>query len=337
MIRKVWSAAFAAALTLVIGTPMTSFAPRVAHADTGLGIRLLDAPTTRRDDPRSAVYIVDYVRPGTTFTRRFEVSNPSGTAQRLRLYPGAATIADGAFAVAPERTANELTGWMTVSPSSLDLPAQGTGIGTVTLSIPTDAAPGERYAVVLAESTSSAGEGLRQTLRVGIRTYLSVGLGAEPASDFAVDSLTAARDPAGVPEVRALVHNIGDRALDLRGTLKLDNGPSGLRAGPFSAELGSTLAPGDTQPITVRLDIGLPAGPWLAVVDLRSGLLARRATATIVFPDADGATAAPVRAKAVPLPREFPALAGLAGALVIVIAVLLGMFLWDRRRRQRAR
>lgn len=304
---------------------------------SGLGIRLLDAPTARRDDPRAQVYIVDFVPPGTRFTRHLEVTNASPTARHVEVYPVSATIAGGAFVAQPGRTPNELTSWMTVSPSSLDLPAQGKGMATVTVTVPSDASSGERYALVLAEVGGSTGAGLRQTSRVGIRTYLSVGKGGEPASNFTVDSLSAGRDSSGAPVVRALVHNTGGRALDMRGTLSLSDGPGGLSAGPFAAQLGSTLAPRDTQSVTVRLDKALPAGPWKALVDLRSGLLERKATATITFPAAG--TSAPVRATAVPLPEKFHALVSVAAALAALVVISLAVLLRRRRltlRRSRA-
>ena len=46
--------------------------------------------------------------------------------------------------------------------------------------------------------------------------------------------------------VLATVHNTGGRALDMNGTLQLPAGPGGLSAGPFPANLGVTLAIGDT-------------------------------------------------------------------------------------------
>ncbi len=205
--------------------------------------------------------------------------------------------------------------------------------------MPKDASPGERYGVILAEFRAAPAQGIRGASRVGIRTYLSVGPGGEPASNFTVDSLTAGRDAAGVPVVTASVHNTGGRALDMRGTLTLAHGPGGLSAGPFVVKLGSTLAPGDTEPVSVALDKALPAGPWEARIDLQSGLLQRAATATITFPDTAGTSAPPVQAKAVPLVKNFPVVATLAGALLLLLLVLL-LLLWRfgalaRRRKTR--
>jgi len=84
--------------------------------------------------------------------------------------------------------------------------------------------------------------------------------------------------------VLADVHNTGGRALDMNGSLQLTAGPGGLSAGPFPATLGTTLAIGDTETVTIPLDKALPAGPWDARITLHSGLLDRSAKATITFP-----------------------------------------------------
>jgi hypothetical protein len=156
-----------------------------------------------------------------------------------------------------------------------------------------------------------------QVNRVGIRLYLSIGPGGPPAADFTIDSLTAIRSPEGVPMVLASVHNTGGRALDMSGTLELTAGPGGLSAGPFPADLGITLGVGDTEPVTIPLDKQLPAGPWDARITLRSGLLERRAEATITFPDAGAAPS--VSTSSTRPGWLYPAIAAL------VILLLLGL------------
>ena len=202
---------------------------------------------------------------------------------------------------------------------------------TVTIAVPVDAAAGEQYGVIWAEVRSASDGALTQVSRVGIRVYLSVGSGGAAAANFSIDSLIAKRSPTGDPVVVANVHNTGGRALDMSGTLQLLAGPGGLSAGPFPANLGVTLAIGDTEPVTITLDRRLPAGPWDARITLRSGLLERTATATITFPDA-GASAA-----VVPVTRHSGhARAGLAVGAGLLLATLLLVALVVRRRETRA-
>lgn len=254
--------------------------------DTGLGVRLVDAPVATRDNPRASVYIIDHVAPGTLIERRIEVTNDTGKPADVTLYAAAASIKDGSFTGLDGTTPNDLSTWTTVSRPSLRLADDESSMAEVQIDVPADAAPGEQYAVVWAQVDSGADSGgVTQVSRVGIRVYLSVGPGGEPASDFEITSLTSARDEAGTPMVLAEIHNSGGRALDLSGTLTLTNGPGGLSAGPFPVSLGTTLAVDQSEAITIVLDTELPNGPWKADIKVVSGLLTRHAKATITFPD----------------------------------------------------
>lgn len=262
------------------GTPVTT-----AKTDpTGIGIRLVDAPVATRDDPRARVYIIDHVKPGATVKRRIEVSNDTGKPTHVAVYPAAASIQDGSFVGLQGDTPNELSTWTTVSTPRLRLADHGKKMVDVTIDVPSDAPPGEQYAVLWAQTTSGGSGAVTQVSRVGIRVYLSVGPGGAPASAFKIESFTAERDPSGTPVVAATIHNTGGRALDLRGKLTLSDGPGGLSAGPFPVALGTTLGLRQTEPVTVMLDKRLPDGPWKAHLEITSGLLTETAQATITFP-----------------------------------------------------
>lgn len=299
-----------------------------AASPGGIGLRLLDAPSNARDDPRARVYIVDHLAPDTVIHRRVEVANSSASALNIVMYAAAASIADGSFLGAPGLTRNDLSTWTSIVPSVLTVPARGRATATVTIDVPRDAAPGEQYGVVWAEARSAPTGGVLQVSRVGIRLYLSVGPGGAPAADFTIDSLTATRGADGRPAVLASVHDTGGRALDMSGTLRLSGGPGGLSAGPFPATLGVTLAIGATEPVTIVLDPRLPAGPWDAEITLSSGLLERRSTATITFPNVGAAASV----RTVPSPSGWPFPAVGMALLLLVIAVLIAVL---RRHRSR--
>ena len=266
---------------------MPSARPPQRHpADpTGIGIRLVDAPVATRDDPRARVYIIDHVKPGTTIERRIEVSNDTGKPTDVAVYAGAAELMDGSFVGLEADTPNELTTWTDVSTPRALLADGADKMVTVTIDVPSDAPPGEQYAVLWAQTSSGRDAAVQQVSRVGIRVYLSVGPGGAPASAFEITSLTAQRDPSGTPVVAATVENTGGRALDLRGELTLRNGPGGLSAGPFPVTLGTSLGLDETAPVTVELDEELPNGPWKAKVSITSGLLTETAEAPLTFPD----------------------------------------------------
>ncbi len=332
---------------------------------TGIVVRLLEAPESRRDDPRARAYIVDHVQPGTAFTRTIEVTNDTDERVSLQLYDAAAEIRDGKFVVLDGRAENRLTPWVTVTPGAAELDPDESVRAEVAIAVPKGAPDGEFYGAALAERPPRDDSGdVRVATRVGIRIYLSVGTGVEPVSDFRVESLTGERRVDGRPVVHAAVVNTGGRALDLVGELRLQDGPGGATAGPFLADVATTLAPGGRAPVTVLLEPALPAGPWLAVMTVRSGSLQRAAQATVTFP-APGAAGAPVVAQPIPVPDSAgPALVpgqpdvltqnggdepGRGGAaddggvpwwilllaLLILLALLLFLLLFWRRRKKK--
>lgn len=258
-------------------------------------------------------------------SRRIELTNTTASTAAVALYAAAASIVDGAFLGTGGRTANELSTWTNVRPGKPDVPAHGRLTATVTITVPRDAAPGEQLGVIWAELRSAATGGVTQVNRVGIRIYLSVGPGGAPAADFAVDSLTATRTADGRPMVVATVHNTGGRALDMSGALRLQDGPGGLNAGPFEANLGTTLATDTIERVTIYLDERLPAGPWNAQITLRSGLVERSAHATITFP---AVGAAPTVEATSDQPHWL--YLAIAAMLLLLLGVAIGVFL--RRR-----
>lgn len=295
-----------------------------------LGVRLLDAPTDTRDDPRAQQYIVDHVAPGAAIKRRVEVSNTTKAPMHVDVYSSAANIENGSFLGADGHTANDLSTWTTLSRDVIDLAPGARTEDLVTVSVPADAAPGEQYAAVWAEIRTPGDTGVILVNRVGIRMYVSVGAGNAPASSFTIDTLTAQRAPDGHPLVTAQVHNTGGRALDMSGTLSLTDGPGSLTAGPFPAELGSTLAPGQSTAVTIPLDRQLPVGPWTADVTLKSGLLEESVEARIQFPT-DPGSEAPVTATKKLGDYIVFLIGGLALlALLVIVAVIV-----VRRRRER--
>ncbi|MDQ1021702.1 hypothetical protein QFZ43_008251 [Streptomyces afghaniensis] len=261
-----------------------------------IGFRLLEAPVIRRDDPRALKYIVDHLKPGTTIERRFEVANKSDTRREVKLYPAAAKIAKNRFVFADGRTPNELSEWTSIRPGVLVLDPWGKAEAKVTIRVPQDAAPGERYAVVWAqnETPPDAQHNIGSIMRVGTRVYLDVSDSGEYA-DFRITKLVARRDKEGRPSVVAHVHNTGKRALDLQGKLRLLDGPGGLDAPGRAVTQGTTLPPRGRGTVSVDgLDRRLPAGPWTARLQLESGTVKRSLSARLTFPPPGGTSLAAI-------------------------------------------
>lgn len=298
----------------------------------------MDIPEARQEDPRARTYVIDHVSPGARFERRVRVCNGTSAPVQVQVYAGAASIDGDEFRAVEGRVDNELSRWISTEPSRLTVPADGESLVTVEFAVPPDAAGGERYAAILVETPAvQQDSGFAVANRVGVRVYLSVGGPEEPASDFVVDSLQAVRRADGTPAVTAQVRNTGERALDLRGELRLSEGPGGLSAGPFPATVGTTLGVGATAPVEVVLDKAISGGPWLATLSLKSGLLERRAEARITFPDKAGEQAAAVEATALPLREDPKVIVPIAAGLLLLLLLLLVAALFSSRRKARER
>ena len=340
--RRFFAAALGTTLALVltaaaVASAQTAPTTTGPPADPGVGVRLLEAPEDRRDDPRALRYIVDHVSPGTTITRSFEVSNGTDRRVTIPLYAVAATLQDDQFVPAGGRETNELTEWMRIAPSEVTLDPNGRATAKVTIAVPDDVDPGERYGVVIAElppPPPEPGQTIAVVSRAGLRVYLSIGPGAEPPTSFRLDSFAPRLDDDGTPGITVETCNTGGRALDLTGELQLTEGPGGTSAGPFATDGSTTLGPSECGTVEIALRDGLPPGPWKATVTLRSGRRQQQAEATITFPTEAGTAAAPVKAK----PKEVTGTTG--GRLALLLALLLlllvlGLLLWLLWRRRK--
>lgn len=150
--RRILVAALAVAGVLAPATAASADTPKPPES---IGVRLLDAPTDRRNDPRALAYVIDHVAPGATIQRRIEVSNTTSKPADISVYPAAASIVGGVFTGADGNTPNELSTWTSVDRGTVPLAPGAKQPVTVVLRVPKDAAPGEQYAVVWA-SVSSA-------------------------------------------------------------------------------------------------------------------------------------------------------------------------------------
>lgn len=325
----------AAAIAVVAGM----FAPsaKAAVPDPGhIGIRLLDIPADLFDDSQAREYIVDGLSPGVTVHRRVEVANATASPVHVDLYPDSASIAHGSFIGAPGAVQGDLTAWTTLSQTGIDLPAHATALDTITIAVPKDAPPGERYGVVWAQVSGKQGSGLTLVNRVGVRVYLWVGGDNPPAPDFTVDTITASRLPNGGEVVQALVHNTGGRAIDLTGTLTLAAVHGSLTAGPYAVQLGTTLAPGQSGPVRVMISYPLDDGLWDATIDLRDGALEKSFRARISFPHHAG-NAPPVTVRLQVADYHMTLIYLLVSVLgAVVLSALITFFALRRRFRRRS-
>jgi hypothetical protein len=322
--------AFSAIIVPAAGAFAAEPSPQTPSAG-GIGVRLLAAPQAP-----PTPFVVERLAPGASITRRVEISNSTSSAADVAVYPAAASLHRRAFTFGAGHSANELSSWTSASRDVLRMPSRSKTIVTLTIDVPRDASPGERYAVLWAEVSAPGTDagGVLLVNRVGVRMYVAIGPDGSPASSFSIGALRAKRSAAGQPLVLAVVRNTGRTTLDIRGNLMLSDGPGGLRAGPFPVELEARLAPADSEPMTVRLHKGLPPGPWLAEIRLSSGLVRRKVEATITFPRA---AAPPASAATGGSDLWRYAFVGILGGTLVAVSALLLSRRGARPRRWNAR
>ena len=102
--------------------------------------------------------------------------------------------------------------------------------------------------------------------------------------------------------------------MDLTGTLIMSSVTGVLTAGPYPAQLGTTLAPGQSEPVWFVLTDQVGDGPWNATVTLRSGLNQQTFRAQITFPHAPGSG---------PAAAAHPASSGIGVDMVLIGAILV--------------
>lgn len=265
--------------------------PASSPAPGRLGVEPVDVPAAQAANPRTLGAIIGHVRPGAAIRRRLLIANHGGAVAHVAIYPDAAVIRDGAFLGSAGRARSDLTAWTTTSRQRIILAPHAAAKVAVTIAVPPDASPGERYGVIFAQETSRlpvrSGFAINEVSRVGVRIYLLVGRGDAPQTDFAVGPLRVSRPADGPPLAAARVTNTGRRAVDLSGNLTLYS-VRGVRAGPFATQLGTTLAPGQSGQVEMDLANWLPGGVWRARLVLVSGLTRRRVAATVRVGGAPG-------------------------------------------------
>ncbi|PZE66393.1 peptidase [Curtobacterium sp. MCBD17_021] len=303
----------------VIACTLGAVTPASASTDQdgGVGVRLVP-DGSRTTSAQDRAYLIANPDVGGTVRRTVEVSNTSRDVQVVTLYPGAATIRDGAFVGEAAEATNDLARWTSLAKTEIVLSPDETERVDAEIAVPRSAASGERYGAIWAAVQATSPSGSVDTVnRAGIRMYVNVGNGsARPA--FEIEDLAAA-DHDGATGVIATVRNTGSVAVDLTGQLRLVKG--GLTAGPFNTSSATTIAPGDTSTVVFTVDPDLPGGGWHATAALSSGTSSRTASATVVLP---------VRAVAAPAPSPIAvaaAAAGVTAALALLVTLLV------RRRR----
>ena len=299
----------------------------VAAAGGGLSIAVADAPAAS-PDPRTAFYIVESARPGTTVERSLRISNDDVAPVHASLYVGGAAVRSGALAF-DDRAAPPaaIARWSSVTPDQLTLAPGSASEAHLRIAVPRHARAGEELGVVWAETRTSGAAGSTVN-RVGVRIYLAVDA-HPPRSDLQIDTAVAARDASGTPHVDITVRNTGDREIEPSGEVVLA-GRTGAST-PFAP--GLALLPGQHGTLRATIASAVDAEPTSVEVHVRANGVARRASVALAFPSAPGTRGDPVALDhdARGSSRTGPA------ALAVLLAVVAAMALARERTRRASR
>ncbi|MBU4335601.1 MAG: hypothetical protein KJ548_03425 [Actinobacteria bacterium] len=195
------------------------------------------------DSPDDRAYLVAGAAPGSVVYEHIAVINQSDVPLSLAVYPvSAGNTSDGSLGLAERGMTSDAGGWLTLGAEQVDVPAQSTDTGLgfvivpVTITIPTDAEPGDHVAGIVASLTTtgqSSGNSpsLQLEQRTGVRVYITVAGDAAPA--LQITDVETSYDPG------PLWGLLGQGSVHLSytivnpGNVRMAVEPSTTTAGPF--------------------------------------------------------------------------------------------------------
>ncbi|MDG4761455.1 DUF916 domain-containing protein [Micromonospora sp. WMMD710] len=267
------------------------------------------------------------VNPGGVVEDAMVVANRGPAPLNLAVYAadGFTTDAGQLDLLTKDKKSVAIGAWVKASAGSVVIQPGKTAQVPFRISLPDNATPGDYVGGILTALTQAdQAEGINVDRRLGIRITLRVGGELKP--NLAIEDLHVTYDGSSNPfgkgdaTVTYKIHNVGNAALSGKQTVSV-SGPFGVlrvRAGDIAAP--PELLPGESWDVTVPVHGVAPAVS-----------LAATATLTPLLTDVSGSTTSlkPVQATAHgwALPWTFLLV------LVVLIAVVVGAYLYRRRSR----
>jgi len=211
--------------------------------------------------------------PGETIIQKMTVHNDASSEQSY--VPVVNTIApaneQGGLSFGPASSA-DLSGWITVTPSKLDLPADQSADFTITIKVPTNATAGGHYATVFAKSdTPGTLDGANITALVGTSFLLKVSGATVESADVVEFSTSRARLIPGEPiDFAVRVRNSGNVHVRPQGTIQIFRDSIKVDEVTVNAD-GLTVLPSSIRKFTAESNKSLPSGTYTAKLTLTYG------------------------------------------------------------------
>ena len=271
--------------------------------------------------------LYDYsVDPGTVISDTMAITNYSSTPQTFQLYAadGLNDFDNGQFSLQSGGTPNaDLGAWTSIDAAEVTIePGSSQAIG-FTVTVPTNATPGDHSAGVVAsitrKGTGDGGQAIDVEQRVGARIYLRVS--GTIVGGINTQGLVANYDgvlnpfASGDLEGSYTVQNTGNTRLNLEQTAQI-SGPFGIRLATLSSDAATNLLPGQIISVPVVSSAILPLGLLTVDVEVRQKVQPGVGTADV--------TPATESASTWAMPWSMLAVIALLALLVVVIV-------WRRR------
>ena len=322
---------FLAALTaLVLGALSFGSSCAIAHAEGSAGSVAWTVRTALSQYGSDRPTFTYTVKPGQRLTDGIDIANKSRAKITLKIYAADGfTAASGGFDVlTPAKPSKAVGAWVTPAVARVTIPAGHQVQIPFTMTVPTDASPGDHLGGIVTVLDQHDGSDTRTVIhrRVGLRIQARVS--GELRSQLRIEKLKLHYDGgnpfgSGRASISYTVHNSGNTVLSGLQKAKIAGGLFGLSSRSVDIARLPNLLPGETWDAKASID-DVHAMPWVTAT----------VAVTPVITDAAGSasTLPPVRASSRTVSAwSFVLLVGLVVALVVLIRlVVLVVKRWRR-------
>ena len=256
----------------VIGMSGAVHAQEPASTDSPLGFGIRPAQASE-NDPTSFSYFTHSLEPGDELLDNALVINESDLPVRLQVYvAGAKTAVNGGTAFGNRHdTSSDVIDWVTLDVGEVSLQPGETQIVPFTISVPSDASPGDHVIGLLVEAIptgTQTGSGatpeeppfaVEVVQRVGVAVVIDVP--GDRVAELAISDLRLGQQHEQGAVFEVAVHNTGNVMVNGHGTLTVTD-PQGNELADIPFDIDTVLA-GDTTFFHIDHPVLLTDGDYL--------------------------------------------------------------------------
>ena len=256
----------------VVGVAGAVQAQEPAATDSPLGFGIKPAYATA-DDPTSFSYFTHHLEPGDEVIDEALVINDGDLPIHLQIYVAEAmTAINGGTAFGHRNyNSNGVAGWVSIDVGEVPLQPGETQIVPFTITVPTDASPGDHVAGLLVEQAPTGNEtdggataeepqfAVQVVQRVGVAVVIDVP--GDRVAQLAITDLRLGQQLDGGAVFEVAVHSTGNVMVNGHGTLTVTD-PQGNELAEIPFDMDTVLA-GDTTFFYIDHPVQLTDGNYL--------------------------------------------------------------------------